>query len=149
MLGSVVAAFCGGPFLGVVVAHCTAPGSELAQVTSPLAFALTFAGGLMLWFGLEIVSVVGNALYRLSRGRWRWRWRRRSPKTETFVPPGYGVFLPLALVLGLMAGVVAGVVPQSGSFWNTCTAHAIAGGGYGVLLRTLAREGYLPFPEPS
>jgi hypothetical protein len=147
VLASVLAAFVGGPALGASVAHWAAPGSELAQVVSPLAFALAFAAGLMLWFGIGVVSVVGKALHRVLRGRWH--WRRSSPSASGFVPPGYGAFLPVAVVCGLLAGAVAGLVPQSTSFWSACAAHAVAGAVYGGALRALARHGYLPFPEPS
>jgi hypothetical protein len=147
ILASVLVSFAGGPALGIAVAHWAAPGSELAQIVSPLAFALAFVGGLMLWFGIGVVAVVGSALYRLLRGRWR--WHRRSSSSAEFVPPGYGAFLPLALGLGLLAGVVVGLVPDSISFWLSCAAHVTAGAAYGGLLRALARNGYLPFPEPS
>jgi len=147
ILASVFASFVGGPALGVAVAHWSAPGSELAQFVSPLAFALAFVAGLMLWFGLGVFSVLADALYRLLRGRWR--VRRPSPPATEFVPPGYGAFLPVALGFGLLAGVVAGLVPQSTSFWSSCATHVAAGAAYGGLLRSLARHGYLPFPEPS
>ena len=110
-----LASFAGGPALGVAAARWAAPGSELAQLVSPLAFALAFAGGLMLWFGIGVVAVVGSALQRLVRGRWH--RRRRLPSATVFVPPGYGAFLPLAVGFGLLAGAIAGLVPQSPSFW--------------------------------
>ena len=147
ILVSVFASFAGGPVLGSFVAHMAAPGSELAQIVSPLAFALAFVGGLMLWFGIGFLSVVGNALDRLLRGRWR--SRTPSPTGTEFVPPGYGAFLPLALGSGLLAGMVAGLVPESRSFWLSCAAHLTVGAAYGGALRSLARHGYLPFPEPA
>lgn len=147
VLVSVFAAFAGGPALGVFVAHWTAPGSELAQVVSPLAFTLAFVGGLMLWFGIGAVQLVGRAPCRLLRGGWH--GRRQSPPATRSVPPGYGAFLPLALGFGLLAGAVAGLVPQSSSFVFSCAAHLVAGAAYGASLRALARNGYLPFAEPS
>jgi hypothetical protein len=147
VVASVFASFAAGPALGVAVAHWTAPGSELAQVVSPLAFSGAFIGGLILWFGIGVVSVVGDALYRLVRGRWR--WHRGSPSATQFVPPGCGAFLPLALGFGLLAGVVAGLAHPSTSFWGSCGAHLAAGAAYGSWLRALALRGYLPFPEPS
>lgn len=147
VLASVVASFAGGPALGAFVAHWSAPGSELAQVVSPLAFALAFAGGLMLWFGIGALSVVHGALRRGLRGRGN-RRRPSRPATQR-IPPGYGVFLPVALGLGLLAGVIGGLVPQAASFWLSCAAHLAAGAAYGSALRALARHGYLPFPEPA
>jgi len=142
-----MASFAGGPALGVFVAHWAAPGSELAQLVSPLAFALAFVGGLMVWFGIGVVAVVASTLYQLLRGRWH---SRRPPLAATeIVPPGYGAFLPLALGFGLVAGVVAGLVPQSTSLWLSCVEHLAAGAAYGGVLRALARHGYLPFPEPA
>jgi hypothetical protein len=145
-LVGVFGAFAAGPALGVFVAHWTAPGSELAQLVSPLAFALAFAGGLVSWFGIGVVSVVGSALVALLRGRWG---RRRTPAAKVSVPPGYGAFLPVAMGFGLVAGVVAGLVPQASSFWLPCAAHLVAGALYGGALRALARHGVLPFPEPE
>jgi hypothetical protein len=147
VLTTVFAAFAGGPALGTLVAHSVAPGSELVQIVSPMAFVLAFVGGLLLWFGIGLVAVVGNALYRVLRGGWH--WRRRSASATQFVPPGYGAFLPLGLGFGFLAGVIAGLVPQSSSFWLACSAHVIAGAVYGGALRALARHGYLPFPEPA
>jgi hypothetical protein len=147
ILMSAFASFAGGPALGCFVADWAAPGSELAQLVSPLAFTLAFVGGLMLWLGIGVLSVVSGALYRLVRGHRH--WRLRSPSATAFVPPGYGLFLPLALGFGLAAGVVAGLVPQAISFWLSCAAHLIAGAAYGGALRALARHGYLPFTEPS
>jgi hypothetical protein len=112
-----------------------------------MAFVLAFVGGLLLWFGIGLVAVVGNALYRVLRGSWH--WRRRSASATQFVPPGYGAFLPLGLGFGFLAGVIAGLVPQSPSFWLACSAHVTAGAVYGGALRALARHGYLPFPEPA
>jgi len=147
ILASVVVAFAGGPALGALVAHWAAPGSEVAQIVSPLAFALAFAIGLMLWFGIGVAATLGSTLYRLLRGRSQ--WRRPSLGAMEMVPPGYGAFLPLGGGLGFLAGTVAGLVPRSVSFWVACVAHVAAGAAYGVALRTLARHGYLPFPEPS
>ncbi len=145
VLASVFGAFCAGPALGVVVAHHTAPGSGLAQVVSPAAFALAFAGGLLLWFGIGFTAAAGEFF----RGLWRGGWRRRPPAPAAqLLPPGHGAFLPLGLAAGLLAGVVAGLAPASASFRSACALHVAAGAAYGALLRALARSGYLPF-EPS
>lgn len=147
VVATVFASFAGGPALGMVVAQGVAPGSELAQGVSPLAFVLTFVGGMLLWFGVGAVTWVGGAIRRLFRGR---RPGDRSPSSDrVIVPPGYGAFLPLALGFGLLAGVVAGLVPQASSFWLALGAHLAAGAVYGGALRALARHGYLPFPEPA
>lgn len=147
VLASAFASFAGGPVLGALVAHWAAPGSELAQLVSPLAFALAFVGGLMLWLGVGVLSLVGRALYGLMRGRRQ--WRRRSRQAAGSPPPGSGAFLPLALGFGLLAGVVAGLAPQSISFWLACGGHLLVGAAYGAALRALARNGYLPLPEPE
>lgn len=68
VLTTVFAAFAGGPALGILVAHSVAPGSELLQIVSPMALVLVFVGGLLLWFGIGLVAVVGNALYHALRG---------------------------------------------------------------------------------
>jgi hypothetical protein len=147
VLAGVLVALLGGPILGAIVAHLTAPGSELAQTTSPLAFVLTFVGGMLLWFGVGVLSMIGDLLHRLLRGRWR--TPRPTHDAETLVPAGHGAFLPLSLVLGALAGLVAGLASETGSFFMAFAIHLAAGGGYGALLRGMARQGYLPFPEPS
>lgn len=147
VLVTVFASFAGGPALGIAVAHGVAPGSELAQFVSPLAFVLAFVSGLLLWFGVGAVTLVGGAVRRLLGGRGD--GNPRPPSDRVIVPPGYGAFLPLALGFGLLAGFVAGLVPQASSFWLACGAHLAAGAAYGAALRALARHGYLPFPEPS
>jgi hypothetical protein len=141
---SVFASFAAGPGLGSFVAHRTAPGSEFAQFVSPVAFALVFVGGLVLWFGIGVVAVVGKALFRLARGRSDWRTGQHA---ET--PTGYGAFVALGVVFGLLAGVVVGFVPQATSFLGSCAVHVAAGGAYGGALYALARHGYLPFAEPE
>lgn len=144
VLASVMAAFCAGPALGVAVAHWSAPGCELAQITSPLAFALAFAAGLMLWFGIGVLELLGRLLRSLLRGMPR---RLAHDRSQGMVPAGHGAFLPLAAGLGGLAGLVAGIA--SGSLLAAWSAHALAGVGYGLLLRGLARTGLLPFPEPA
>jgi hypothetical protein len=147
VVATVFASFACGPALGISVAQGVAPGSELAQFVSPLAFVLTFVAGMLLWFGVGAVTLVGGALRRLFRGRGE--GSPLPPPDRVVVPPGYGAVLPLALGFGVVAGGVAGIVSQASSFWLACGAHLAAGAAYGSALRALARHGYLPFPEPS
>ncbi len=147
VLACLLVSFASAPALGMAVAHWAAPGSEIAQFVSPLAMILAFIGGMTLWFGIGVVTVVGGALGRLVRGRAQ--WRQKSSGGAAFIPPGHGAFLPLGLGLGLLAGVIVGLLPQSRSFWASCAAHLVTGVAYGGLLQALARHGYLPFPEPE
>jgi hypothetical protein len=148
VMATVFGGFVAGPLLGFGLSHGLAPGSELAAVASPLALVLTFAGGMLLWFGLGVVTVIGGGLLRMLRGRAP--WKRAVRPDEEAVPSGHGAFLFLGVGLGLAAGVVVGSAsPANASFAFVCIAHTAVGAAYGGALRELARRGYLPFPEPG
>ncbi|MDJ0850489.1 MAG: hypothetical protein QNK04_19120 [Myxococcota bacterium] len=134
-----------GPLLGSLLARGAAPGSETAQFVSPVAFFLAFLAGVLLWFAIGAVGLVGGGVWRLLSGR----IPSKLDTTEELVPPGYGVFVPLGVVLGLVAGGIAAVTSDGGSFVWICGPHVLAGLLYGAALRALAHHGYLPFPEPS
>lgn len=146
MLAASIACLVGGPLLGTLVARVAAPGSDTAQWLSPLALALAFVAGLLLWFGVGVVSVVGGAVWRLLTGRFR---ASAPDPSRELVPPGYGAFLPLSVGSGVLAGLVAAWTCDASPGWIVAASHIAAGAAYGLSVRALAHHGYLPFPEPE
>lgn len=144
--GVLIAAMMAGPFLGLQIGERVAPDSDFAQSVGMLAFPLTFFGGLFLWMGIGIVRVVWAALRNLARGgppR-----AVRLERGQALVPPGYGAFVALSLLLPGGAGLLAGLASDA-AVLTTVPTYAMAGGAYGAALWWLAHHGYLPFPEPE
>lgn len=142
---TVLILMCVGPVLGLALAVYLAPDSDVVQVLSPMAFGVTFVGGLLLWMGLGIVAVVGRFLILVARGRLR---AEAPSRTERLVPPGYRVFPILGGVLGAGMGLLAGLLTTL-TVVVAVGAWAATGVAYGWVLRRAAHEGYLPFPEPE
>ena len=134
-----------GPLLGSTLARSAAPASETAQFVSPVAFFLAFLGGVLIWFAFGVVGLVGGGLWRLLR---RGLPSRLDASSE-LVPPGYGAFVPMGVLLGAVAGVWAALTSDGGSLAWIGGLHLVVGALYGLALRALAHHGYLPFPEPS
>lgn len=145
-MGTVLGGFLIGPYLALQLARALAPGSELIQTVSLFAFALVFAGGVVLWMGIGIVVVAASFFWKLLRGV--------SPRSgapapnDRIAPPGYRVFVLLGVLLGGAVGLLAGLVTDlsivtAGAVWGA------AGLGYGTLLWAAAHHGYLPFLDPE
>jgi len=144
--GVLIAAMVAGPLLGLQIGQRVAPDSEFAQSAGMLAFPLAFLGGLLLWMGIGIVRVVWAALRNLARGG-----RPAAVRLErgrALVPPGYGAFVALSLLLPGAAGLVAGLASEA-AVLTTVPTYTVAGAAYGGALWWLAHHGYLPFPEPE
>jgi hypothetical protein len=135
-----------GPLLGLGIGERVAPDSDFAQSVGMLAFPLAFFGGLLLWMGIGIVRVVWAALRNLSRGGRP--AAVRLERGQALVPPGYGAFVALSLLLPGAAGLLAGLASEA-AVLTAVPAYTIAGGAYGATLWWLAHHGYLPFPEPE
>lgn len=145
-LGTVVLLLAGGPWGALELAAAAAPSSRVVQSLAPLAFAGILAGGLLLWMGVGIVSVVGRFLWRLARGRNP--WADAPGRSRRLVPPGYGAFP----VLGVAVGGALGATMAWLTGWTLLPALAVwvgGGAGYGAALWSAAHWGYLPFPEPE
>lgn len=143
---TVVASFTLGPVAALKLSALTAPSSQVVQTLAPLAFLAVFAVGILVWAGLGIVAVVGRGLLQLVRGR-RPGIEGAGPTTRV-VPPGHRVFPVLGGAIGLGLGVLSGLLGP----WGLLAACAVwmgLGLLYGTALRSAARSGYLPFPEPE
>lgn len=135
-----------GPLAGHHLAAFLLPRSELVQTVSLFAFALVFVGGMMLWMGLGVATVVLKGLTRLARGK------PPGPEglepTDQIVPSGYRGFVVLGVVMGLGMGILAALLTElpvgTGVRWWT-----VVGLAYGLGLWAAAHHGYLPFPEPE
>lgn len=136
----------GGPYMGLRLATGLTPESDVVQAVSPLAFGVILAGGLLIWMGVGIVSVVAAFVWSLLRGR---NPREGAPgREEAIVPPGSRIFIVLGVVLGGAAGCLAGLLGDRG-FLVPAGIWSAAGAAYGTALWAAARSGYLPFPEPE
>ncbi|HSG50221.1 MAG TPA: hypothetical protein VLA43_20510, partial [Longimicrobiales bacterium] len=137
LIATTLVLMCAGPVVGLALAVFLAPDSDVVQVLSPLAFGVTFVGGLFLWMGVGIVAVVGRFFVLLARGR----LRAEAPKrTERLVPPGYRIFPVLGGVLGLGMGLLAGLLTPL-TVMVAAGAWTAAGAAYGWVLRQAAHEG--------
>lgn len=145
-VASVLGGFAAGPLLAMAVGAAVAPSGGGGATLGLFGFVATFLGGLLLWMGLGIVSVLGRLLVGLVR--------RRVPDppaadgSERLVPTGYGAFLVLGVMAGMGTGMVAGLT-TSAPLARALAAWTLAGAAYGWALRSLAHHGYLPFPEPD
>lgn len=139
-LVTVFASFAAGPLVGGGLAAWLAPGSILADVVGTFALPLAWIGGMVAWVGLAIVVLVLRLVGWLLGSRDR--ERVRAPQ----IPPGHGTFVAIAGGLSVIAGIVTGIA-RDGSFFEALMVWTGVGLAYGMALRWLASNGYLPFPE--
>lgn len=145
-LGALIGSFVVGPFAGLQLGAYFAPGSELAQAASVLAFPAALFAGLAYWFGFGVVAVVIGALANLVRGRIP--AAADLTTAEALVPPGYGAFVFFSVAFCSGAALLAWLLSDA-TLLQTLCVYAATGGVYGFGLWTLAHNGYLPFPEPG
>lgn len=145
-LATVFGGFLVGPYLGLKTALFLTPDSDLVQTVSVFAFALVFVGGVLLWMGIGVLTVVASALIKLVRGRMPGPTSLEAK--NRIVPSGYRSFVVLGVLLGGVVGVLAGLATDL-SVWMGGGVWSLVGFGYGYALRTAAHYGYLPFPEPE
>ncbi len=143
---TVIAAFVGGPLLGLGLAARFTPGSDLVRGIGPLAFLSVFLMGALLWMGTGVVTVVARVLLDLLRGRGGRRAVRDAD--STLVPAGHRAFVVLGVTAGVLVGCVAGLLTPLG-LWAAVALWGLAGLGYGWALHRAANHGWLPFPEPD
>lgn len=143
---TVFGGFLLGPYTGLRIGLALTPESDLVQTMSVFGMALIFVGGLLLWMGLGIVTVVVSFLWRVVRGR------RPGPAkldaADRLVPPGYRAFVIVGVVMGALVGLLAAVATDL-TLAPALSVWTLAGLAYGLVLWTAAHHGYLPFPEPE
>lgn len=138
-LSATFGAFALGPLLAIGIGAATTPDSRVIQMLAPFAFAIVFAGGLMVWLGVGAAVMVARLLRR-------GRALPNSRPGEEAVPPGYRAFVVLGVMAGAVVGVVAGLATALG-FVGGIALWVAAGWAYGGALWAAAHHGYLPFPE--
>lgn len=144
----------GGIAVGLAVALTAGGGTEGAIFVGIFTLPLALGAGFTVWrtiLGAHLVGGLGRALIR-SRGD---EERFREETLASFAAirdagvemlPGTWVFIPAAMVVGLVAGfVMALAAPGSGMLAGLLLFAATI--AYGFLLRRLARSGRLLFPE--
>jgi hypothetical protein len=140
------ALFLGGGIVGAEMAHRLAPGSMFASFLSLMTLPLAFAAGMYKWLGFSVVAAVLEWFDRLAHVA----FFRNAPRPagNEAVPPGTIAFIPAALAATGGCGVIVGMVSSS-SFISTIGIYLVIGLIYGVLCWSLARKGFIPFPEPE
>lgn len=138
--------FFGGAGAGMALARVIAPGSQVAEMVAFFALPLALVTGFQLWLGAAIVLLLPRFVRAIRRREWR--ADVPTPAEELLeVPPGHAVFVVTGTGWGTAAGLLVGLVPSASSFAGAAGAFAMLGVGYGLLARTLARRGLLPFPD--
>lgn len=145
-LVAVFGGFLIGPYVALRAAVALAPESGLVHGVSVMGFALIFMGGVLTWLGVGVFVVAVAFFASLLRGR------RPGPAPglaadERYVPPGDGAFVVVGVAVGLAVGLLAGLATDLSLPFATAVWAGL-GLAYGLLLRTAAHHGYLPFdPE--
>ena len=138
--------FLGGGIVGAELAHRLAPGSMFASFLSLMTLPLAFAAGMYKWLGFAVVSAVLEWFDRLARAAFFTNAPRQTGSEA--VPPGTIAFIPAALAATGGCGVIVGMVGST-SFFDAIGIYLVVGLIYGVLCWSLARKGFIPFPEPE
>ncbi|MFW6089767.1 MAG: hypothetical protein ACODAB_08435 [Gemmatimonadota bacterium] len=147
-IGAVFGLFFLGPWAALQASTILAPGSEIVQTASALAFVLVFVVGTLGWAGIGALALIpGGLRARLRRGATEPADSASSGPRAT-VPPGYGAYVVLGLAAGVTVGLLAGVVTES-TILRAMFAWVLVGGAYGMLLWAAAHHGYLPFCDPE
>ncbi|MDJ0946995.1 MAG: hypothetical protein QNJ30_26390 [Kiloniellales bacterium] len=142
----------GGMGVGVVLAKILAPGSAFAQLVGLVMLPLCLAVGMSSWYAAASTHVwngLAEAMFQAFSGKDFDQAVDDSMRALPFegeALPGTYVFLPVSLVISLIAGGLVGLTSASVGFLPALGVMALVGLGYGVLLRTLARNCYLPIP---
>lgn len=148
-IGAVFGLFFLGPWAALQASRILAPGSEIVQTVSALAFVLVFVVGTLTWAGIGAMALIPHGLRR------RLRHTAAPPPASTpsgaagtVVPPGYRAYVVLGLAAGVTIGALAGIatdltIPRATIGW------VLVGGAYGLLLWAAAHNGYLPFRDPE
>jgi hypothetical protein len=124
--------FLGGPIGAVSLSNHLAPDSELAPVLSGLLAATVLFGGMLLWLGLAVLSLLTRS------------GRTRVGAAEP--PKGTSGFVWMAAICGSVSALVTAIRSEGSAGLSLITLMA-AFVAYGYSLHRLARAGYLPFIE--
>lgn len=148
----------GNPFGGIAVGLTPqalfAPASEWAQGLGLFALPLVFGLGMKLCYARVVAagtaSLFGAFKPVLLRGQ-DFREATKAQFADLRGRPlsGTGVFFPVALLIGCFAGLTAAVMPSAIGLCPVVTIWIAVAGGYGLLLRWLAPNGYLPLPDDA
>ncbi len=142
----------GGMGVGVILAKVLAPGSAFAQLVGLVMLPLCLAIGMSSWYAAASTHVwngLAEAMFQAFSGKDFDQAVDDSMRALPFegeALPGTYVFLPVSLVISLIGGALVGLTSASIGFLPALAVMAAVGLGYGVLLRALARSGYLPLP---
>src|SRR5262245_8164761 len=102
---SVTLAFLfGGAVLGATLAHWCAPNSGILVVLSFLVFPLSMCLGFPAWLGGAFLQLIFHGPpQKRADGPFRRPTYSIPPRSWIFVPVTLGIFVPVALIAGLVA----------------------------------------------
>ena len=129
----------GGAVLGAALAHWCAPNSGMLVVLSFLVFPLSMCLGFPAWLGSAFLKLIFHGSPKQADGPFRRPAYSIPPRSWAFVPVTLGIFLPVAMIAGLVA--------ERLSFKGALLLYCVAGTLYGVGMWRSAKSGFLPFPN--
>lgn len=129
--------FIAGGLLGWALSSWAAPGSGLGAAVSGLLLPSSFAAGLVMWAGLDIVTAVLD----------RVRGRSRESFSSDLAARSAVWFVPACLVSTCLGGFVVGILPGGEGPFTSMLTYAAVGATYGLASGWLAGKGYLPAPH--
>ena len=93
----------GGAALGASLAHWCAPNSGILVVLSFLVFPLSMCLGFPAWLGGAFLKLIFHGTRKQADGPFRKPAYSIPPRSWVFVPVTLGIFVPVALIAGLVA----------------------------------------------
>jgi hypothetical protein len=129
--------FIAGGLLGWGLSSWAAPGSGLGAAVSGLLLPSSFAAGLVMWAGVEIVTAVLDRI----------RARSRDSCSSDLAARSAVWFVPACLASTCPGGFLVGVLPGGEGPLVSTLAYAAVGAAYGRASGWLAAKGYLPAPH--
>ena len=145
------ALFFGGMYLGLFLAGILAPESDWAAAVGFFVLPLSFMVGWKAWYAAATAALgkrLLKALFQVLRGKGLQQAAQESlADLEGQAPPGTNTFVMVSFSASLIAGGLIGLSPDAAGLPQCLGVMVAAGLGYGLLLRWLARAGYLPLPD--
>lgn len=153
-IGWLAAIVVGGMAVGVAIALTAGGASTGAMAVGFVALPLIFGLAMSAWKAVLVAWLTAGLARSLLRSRGdEGRFREEAMRSLRSVReggqaalPGTWVFLPVALLIGLVAAALMAILADGDSLVAGALI-LVAAIAYGFILRRLARQGRLPIPE--